>query len=86
MYRFKTVTGEVRFDHRRCDDCEAKPCVESCIPKILRLQDGRPVLSIEEKEAAEGGCIECLACELACEFHGKRGLHISLPLPDVKDK
>ena len=63
-----------------------KPCVESCIPKILRLQDGRPVLSIEEKEAAEGGCIECLACELACEFHGKRGLHISLPLPDVKDK
>ena len=84
MYEFKTVTGKITIDYSKCENCEEKPCVESCIPQILSFKDDKPVLGIEEKEAAAGRCIECLACELACAFHGNKGLHIYLPLPELK--
>ena len=84
MYEFETVTGKITIDYSNCENCKEKPCVGSCIPQILSLVDGKPVLCIEAKEAAAGRCIECLACELACEFHGNKGLHIHLPLPEIR--
>ena len=83
MYSFKTVTGQITIDYSKCDDCEKKHCVESCIPKILEFKDEKPVLCIDEKDAAKGRCIECLACELTCEFHGNKAITIDLPLPEM---
>jgi len=84
VYEFQTVTGKVTIDHSKCDSCDKKPCVESCLPNILSFENGHPVLAIDEKEAAKGRCIECLACELECEFHGNKGIKIYLPLPELK--
>src|SRR5262249_9288971 len=62
-YVFKTVTGGITFDHQICRSCDAKPCVTECVPKILKTENGVPVLNISREEAARGKCIECLACE-----------------------
>jgi succinyl-CoA synthetase beta subunit len=80
-YTFKTVTGgTITFDHAACLNCETKICIETCVPKILSLQDGVPVLNISREDAKRGKCIECLACEVECYFHGNRGGRISLPI------
>lgn len=79
-YEFATITGKVRIDHTRCADCAGKPCVEACTPKVLKIEEGRPVLAISPLDASKGKCTECLACELACEFHGKSALYIDLPI------
>ncbi|MFN8375896.1 MAG: ATP-grasp domain-containing protein [Anaerolineae bacterium] len=80
-YSFETVTGgTVTFDHARCRECDSKACVETCVPKILSLDGGVPMLNIERGEAKRGGCIECLACEVECYFLGNRGGRITLPI------
>ncbi|MDW8241556.1 MAG: hypothetical protein RMM98_18290, partial [Acidobacteriota bacterium] len=55
-----------------------------CGPQILTLQDGLPVLAITRDEAKNGGCIECLACEVECWFHGEGGARINLPMPELR--
>ena len=75
-YNFKTITGHVYIDHRACDKCESKVCVEQCVPQILSLADGRPVLNISYEEAAAGKCIECLACEVECAARGNGGGYV----------
>jgi succinyl-CoA synthetase beta subunit len=86
-YQFETVTGGmVTFDHAACADCETKVCVEECVPQILYLnQAGLPVLNITPDEAKKGGCIECLACEVECKFHGAGGGFVDLPIPGLED-
>jgi succinyl-CoA synthetase beta subunit len=85
-YAFETVTGgTVSFDHARCDDCESKVCVAECVPKILSLESGRPVLNISRQEAARGRCSECLACEVECWARGNRGAKITLPIPGLEE-
>ncbi len=85
-YGFKTVTGgEVFFDYEKCESCESKVCCEECIPKILKLEEGKPVLAISSEDAAKGKCIECLACELECLDRGKGGAHIVLPIPGLEE-
>ncbi len=80
-YRFDTVTGgEVILDHAACKDCVSKICIETCVPEILELQDGLPVLNITLEQAKKGGCTECLACEIECFFEGNRGGFVSLPI------
>ncbi len=80
-YTFETVTGgTITYDHAACRACATKICVETCVPQILSLQDGVPVLNISPAEAKRGKCIECLACEVECYFHGNRGGHIALPI------
>ena len=80
-YSFATVTGgEVILDHEACQDCDSKICVETCVPGILKLQDGVPVLNITPEQAQKGGCNECLACEIECFFEGNRGGYVSLPI------
>lgn len=80
-YSFSTVTGgEVILDHEVCQDCNSKICIETCVPGILELQDGVPVLNITAEQAKKGGCNECLACEIECFFEGNRGGYVSLPI------
>jgi succinyl-CoA synthetase beta subunit len=80
-YRFETVSGGiVTLDHAACLDCESKICIETCVPSILKLEAGMPVLNISEEQARRGGCIECLACEIECFFEGNRGGYVDLPI------
>jgi NAD-dependent dihydropyrimidine dehydrogenase PreA subunit len=73
----------VTFDYDACSDCESKICIETCVPGILDLQEGVPVLNITKEQAKKGGCTECLACEIECYFEGNRGAYISLPIPGL---
>ncbi len=83
-YQFETVTGgTVTFDHALCRACASKICVETCVPKILALAQGVPVLNIAPEEARRGGCTECLACEVECAFLGNQGGRITLPIPGL---
>ena len=85
-YSFKTVTGgTVSYDYARCDECDSKVCVAECVPQILKLEDGRPVLTVGADEAARGRCSECLACEVECRAHGNGGGLITLPIPGLDD-
>ncbi|MEP7291674.1 MAG: ATP-grasp domain-containing protein [Chloroflexota bacterium] len=80
-YSFDTVTGgTITYDHALCRDCESKACVTTCVPQILSLENGVPVLNISREDAKRGGCVECLACEVECYFLGNRGGRIFLPI------
>jgi succinyl-CoA synthetase beta subunit len=86
-YTFETVTdGTVTLDHAVCATCAHQVCVEACVPQILSLnEEGLPVLNITPEAAKKGGCIECLACEIECRFHGAGGGHIHLPIPGLEE-
>ena len=84
-YEFDSPTGKVSFDYDKCRRCESKVCVAECIPQILKLEDGLPVLAVDRDAAAKNKCIECLACELECLFRGERGCRIELPIPGLDD-
>jgi ferredoxin-like protein FixX len=81
-YSFETVTGgTVTYDHAICANCENKVCVTECAREILSLNDaGLPVLNITPEEAKKGRCVECLACEVDCLFHGAGGGVVHLPI------
>ncbi|MER3427526.1 MAG: succinyl-CoA synthetase subunit beta [Pyrinomonas sp.] len=84
-YRFRTRTGWITYDHAACAKCETKACVIECVPQILKLVDGLPVLAISEEEAARGRCIECLACEVECWMQGAGGGRVELPIPGLDE-
>lgn len=85
-YTFETVTGgRVILDHALCLDCESKICVETCVPRILSLEQGAPVLNITQEEARKGGCRECLACEIECYFEGNKGGRVLLPIEGLDE-
>jgi succinyl-CoA synthetase beta subunit len=86
-YRFETVTGgTVTFDHDVCAVCESRVCVTECAGEILSLNaDDLPVLNITPEEAKRGRCVECLACEIDCLFHGAGGGHVHLPIPGLEE-
>lgn len=85
-YEFQSPTGTVRFDYEKCRACKTQICVEECIPKILKLEDGVPVLGVSREDAARNKCIECLACELECLAGGRRGCRIELPIPGLDER
>ncbi len=66
-------------------DCESKVCIEKCVPEILKLEKDVPVLAISNEEAKAGKCIECLACEIECIFHGNKGAYIDLPIAGLEE-
>jgi len=83
-YRFDTVTGgKVILDHAACQDCSSKICIQTCVPSILHLENGLPVLNITRDQAKKGACTECLACEVECFFEGNRGGQVILPIPGL---
>lgn len=86
-YSFETVTGgTVTFDYDACAECATKACIENCVPGILDLQEGVPVLNITKEQATSGGCTECLACEIECFFEGNRGASVRLPIPGLDNQ
>ena len=84
-YSFETRTGRITYDHALCIECETKACVKECVPQILSLEEGLPVLNISLDDAKRGKCIECLACEVECWFQGKGGASIDLPIAGLKE-
>ncbi len=84
-YWFETLTGRLYIRHEECDTCTEKPCVSSCAAGILKFDGGKPILAITPEEAKRGRCTECLACELACEFHGNKAIFIDLPIPGLDE-
>jgi succinyl-CoA synthetase beta subunit len=84
-YAFETFTGKIYFDHSRCLSCKSQACVSSCKPGILKLSEGKPILSISEEEAKKGKCTECLACEIFCKFHEQDAITIHLPIPGLEE-
>ncbi len=84
-YAFETFTGKIYFDHQKCVDCLSRGCISSCSPGILKLDEGKPILSISAEEAKKGKCTECLACEIYCKFHELDAITIHLPIPGLKE-
>jgi succinyl-CoA synthetase beta subunit len=83
-YHFNTLTGTLYIEQEKCKTCVNKVCVESCKANILKFDDRVPTLSITPEEVKKGGCTECLACELACEFQGNKAIFIDLPIPGLE--
>ena len=86
--RFDTFSGgHVTIDLEVCKDCATKACVAACsapnLNCVLTLKDGLPALRVSPEEAARGACIECLACELACQSDGLGALTFVLPMPEL---
>lgn len=84
-YFFETLTGRIYVDHQKCPDCQTKGCVEACSAGILKIEEGKAVLSVPLVEAKKGKCTECLACEIYCKFHEQDAIFIHLPIPGLKD-
>jgi len=82
-YSFDTISGKILINHEMCKTCFDKPCIKSCKANILKLEDEVPILNFTAQEVKRGRCTECLACELACEFHGNKALFIDLPIPGL---
>ena len=85
LYFFETLTGRIFIDHQKCPDCRTKGCVEACSAGILKIEEGKSVLSVPLVEAKTGKCTECLACEIYCKFHEQDAILIYLPIPGLKD-
>jgi Fe-S-cluster-containing dehydrogenase component len=81
--------GNVTIDLDTCLRCETKACVAECtlpnLGSVLVLRDGLPALGVTPERAAAGGCIECLACDLACQARGRGALTFSLPQPELEE-
>lgn len=84
-YFFPTMTGAIYIHDQLCEKCSRHPCLEACMAQILGLVENKIRLIIPVEEAQKGKCTECLACEIACHFHGQRGLTIVLPIPGLKE-
>jgi len=76
--------GSVDIDLSQCHDCETKACVGICGeqggPLILDETQGIPMLRWPRDEIEQGGCVECLGCELACDLDGRQAITITLPM------
>ncbi len=84
-YFFETLTGRIYVDHQKCPDCQTKGCVEACSAGILKIEEGKAVLSVPMLEAKKGKCTECLACEIYCTFHEQDAIFIHLPIYGLKE-
>lgn len=85
-YSFDSPTGTVHYHHPTCLECPTQACIKTCVPGILKLQDGVPVLAITREEARAGKCIECLACEVECHEHGLGAGFVSLPIEGLDNE
>lgn len=87
LYEFEFRTGRALIDHTKCGGCTSYACVKACSlygRRILRLQGGKPVLSVPRDEAKRL-CIECLACEWDCLSKGKGAITLVLPIQGLED-
>jgi succinyl-CoA synthetase beta subunit len=84
-YQFDTPTGSITFDHAVCRTCSSKACIHTCVPQILKEENGVAVLNIPREDAKAGKCIECLACEVECKIGGAGGGQVHLPIAGLDE-
>ncbi|MBN1317722.1 MAG: hypothetical protein JXA42_19720 [Anaerolineales bacterium] len=76
--------GEIFIDLSRCSSCESKACIKVCEiqggPLMLDETRNIPSLRWSLEETEQGGCVECLGCELDCELYGNQAVKIVLPM------
>jgi succinyl-CoA synthetase beta subunit len=76
--------GWISIDLERCVLCQSKACLEVCGiqggPLVLDESRGVPGLRWSLSEIEQGGCVECLGCELDCTLRGKQAVSVVLPL------
>lgn len=84
-YQFDTPTGSITFDHAVCRTCNSKACIHTCVPQILKEENGVAVLNISREDAKAGKCIECLACEVECKIGGAGGGQVHLPIAGLDE-
>lgn len=84
-YTFETPTGTITYDHAVCRTCVSKACIHTCVPQILKEENGVAVLNITREEAKSGKCIECLACEVECKMGGAGGGQVHLPIAGLDE-
>ena len=84
-YVFETPTGRLSVEQYKCAECQTKGCVPACLPKILKIEAGKPVLAVSPEEARKGKCTECLACEIYCKFHEQDAIVVHLPIPGLQE-
>ncbi len=84
-YTFDTPTGSITFDHAVCRTCNSKACIHTCVPQILKEENGAAVLNISREDAKAGKCIECLACEVECKIGGAGGGQVYLPIAGLDE-
>jgi ferredoxin len=90
ILEFETMGGAIiRFDLKKCDECETKACIEAdhlpFLGPVLELEEGRPSLMWSSDEIKKGKCTDCVACELACQSHGNNGVTITYPIPKLDE-
>lgn len=90
MLEFSVLSGgTVAIDRTKCPTCASKACLEVCSeqggPLVLDAARDIPRLRASADEAREGGCVECLGCELACDLLGHQAVTITLPLVGFDD-
>lgn len=86
-YEWELQTGKLIVNDEKCLDCDTKACIsacEKCGRNILEIRDGKVRLKKSEDENAER-CIECLACEYACQFRGNKAIEIKLPIEGLEE-
>ena len=90
ILEFETMGGAtIRFDLKRCDECKTKACIEAdhlpFLGPVLELKGGRPSLIWTKDEIIKGKCTDCVACELACQLHGNKGVTITYAIPKLDE-
>lgn len=90
ILEFTTMAGAtIRFDLKKCDECETKACIEAdhlpFLGPVLELRDGRPALMWDRAEIKRGKCTDCVACELACMLDGNGGVSITYAIPKLDE-
>jgi len=59
--------SHIQVDAARCPECAAKPCLTVCPAEVYRWIVDHVVVRYEN-------CLECGACEIACDGGGNGGI------------
>lgn len=89
MMEFFEKSCKITIDTSRCDQCETKACAAACkkyARGVLAIDDqGRASIAhLTQEEVIRLGT-ECLACEFACQFHGKAAIRIEVPVAGLEE-
>jgi len=77
--------GIITIDTKKCKQCPSKICEKVCQGKFIKIEEEIPTLSSSLEAIKRGECVECLACELDCEFYGRKAIKIVYPMPELEE-
>jgi ferredoxin like protein len=64
--------SHIELDQSLCKVCEKKPCLTVCPAGVYKLAEGETVANYED-------CLECGACQIACDKGGEGGIDWTYP-------